>query len=77
VSLFSRLEVEPAAESFHTALGVHNALLAREEGMAGTADLHLNPLFGGTGGKSITANADDLRVGVVLWVYINFHITVS
>ena len=57
----------------HAPLGIHNALLSSEEGVAIAA--HLNPKlrFGGTGGKGMTTGAGHLRISIILRMDFGLH----
>jgi hypothetical protein len=60
-SLFCRLDLcVLAAESLYAACGIHQFLLAGEEGMAIRANLYVNvPLVGGASGETVAARAHD------------------
>ena len=64
---------EPAVESLDPSLGVHDALLAREERVALLADLHVQFRLGRTRRVRLAARAGDRRVGIVRWMNIGLH----
>ena len=62
-----------AAEALHAAGGIHELLLAREEGVAGGADFYADvALVGGAGDKCVPAGAMDSYFTVV-WMDRCFH----
>src|SRR5579859_5602836 len=63
----------PLHEPLDLASGVHDALLARVEGMADRADLGLQLAPGGPGGEGVPADAGDDRVLVEGGVNLGFH----
>jgi hypothetical protein len=61
ILLFHRFDLGVfATEALHTAGGIQQFLLAREEGVAAGADFYVDvALVSGTGGKAIAARAHD------------------
>jgi hypothetical protein len=72
-----RLEVETPSQPLHSALGVYDALLAREERVALRADLNFDLRFGRTSRPRISTGTVDRRVLEILWVNLSFHNRVS
>ena len=66
-----------AFESFHSARGVDDLLLAGKEGMAFAAELHSEGLLGGARSEGISAGADYLGICVVFRVYLWSHLVFS
>jgi hypothetical protein len=64
-------------EAFHPAGGIHYLLLAGEEWVTFTAQLHSERLFGGASGEGIAAGADYLGIGVIFGMYLRSHLTFS
>ena len=67
------LDTVAPLHSLHAPLGIHNALLSSEEGVAITA--HLNPKlrFSGTGGKGMATGAGHLRIRIILGMNLSLH----
>lgn len=57
----------------HSPLGIHNALLSSEEGVAIAAHLNAKLRFSGTGGKGMTTAAGHLRIRIILGMYLSLH----
>ena len=61
-------------ESFHSASGVYDFFIAGEERVASAADLNMDVFLGRAHGKNITARAADFGIGIILWMYVFFHL---
>ena len=57
----------------HAPLGVHNALLSSEEGVAIAAHLNAKLLFSGTGGKGMTTGAGHLGIRIIFRMNLSLH----
>ena len=67
------LDTVAPLHTLHAPLGIHNALLSSEEGVAIAA--HLNPKlrFSGAGGKGMATGAGHFCIRIILGMDLSFH----